>query len=661
MGDQVGESTSPIVSSLVSLPARLASTSVSLPVSPSISPPQQPDAHDRAMIIECTDMPNAIVSETNGQEEIVDPSCDQDQVCALLRNGCDSEQADAQATRLEELIHVIEVPDQEVQSSERQQVAHELVTSGSTTESIPTHLRSVNGNRQGNDFVEAIPNGDGACNNSKDRSNNIEYLLTSNKVQSLGDVNSTALVKDVENDSGKVSDLQFSKLGTVVQNGHVCLKSDISSAVVEGVISSHLLGKLQENSKGAEEQETLIESHDRSDGSDSGLGSESAEILFSNSADELCSGAVQDIQLVGDHVDAPAPSPRSEDQESVFVNAQSLVCENLQSEDIKDSSVSSSSQAVPEPDIAGNTEPVGVCGPELIGVGYGEKADGSDIVDNDSLLVDEQDSCRSLGTNDNTRFSNESSKACTELSEYSEDTDVKFQTAVEAFACENLGLQLSEQIKYNGSEEIANCEESSVSVAMPNECIVETETLNDDNIPTFDDLRTPPGEAETKTCLEDEEDDIPLQTPTVTVAPILSDFSMKGGTSTSDQEESVSNMVCQGEDSVDIGFSNAHEKTESLTVSSTEDQSCVSGLIDEALPGTSRELPHSSMSSPESSSDSKEIDRRRSTLKRSASSTCDGESQPKKKKSLVFDSVSVYYFPRTQGFTCVPSQVSVCN
>lgn len=31
----------------------------------------------------------------------------------------------------------------------------------------------------------------------------------------------------------------------------------------------------------------------------------------------------------------------------------------------------------------------------------------------------------------------------------------------------------------------------------------------------------------------------------------------------------------------------------------------------------------------------------------------------KKKRNIQFDAVTVYYFPRAQGFTCVPSQVSL--
>ncbi|KAK2726067.1 uncharacterized protein LOC136032238 [Artemia franciscana] len=40
----------------------------------------------------------------------------------------------------------------------------------------------------------------------------------------------------------------------------------------------------------------------------------------------------------------------------------------------------------------------------------------------------------------------------------------------------------------------------------------------------------------------------------------------------------------------------------------------------------------------------------------SCSSSSNGLVEPKRKRRLQFDSVTVYYFPRTQGFTCVPSQ-----
>ncbi len=55
----------------------------------------------------------------------------------------------------------------------------------------------------------------------------------------------------------------------------------------------------------------------------------------------------------------------------------------------------------------------------------------------------------------------------------------------------------------------------------------------------------------------------------------------------------------------------------------------------------------------------------RSLLKRRASAMSngdgepDGGSGPKKKRSITFDGVTVFYFPRAQGFTCVPSQVSL--
>ncbi|XP_071441939.1 cysteine/serine-rich nuclear protein 3 isoform X2 [Hetaerina americana] len=54
---------------------------------------------------------------------------------------------------------------------------------------------------------------------------------------------------------------------------------------------------------------------------------------------------------------------------------------------------------------------------------------------------------------------------------------------------------------------------------------------------------------------------------------------------------------------------------------------------------------------------SEKEERRRSNLKRKQESDISGEGPaPKKKKTLTFDGVTVYYFPRVQGFTCVPSQ-----
>lgn len=55
----------------------------------------------------------------------------------------------------------------------------------------------------------------------------------------------------------------------------------------------------------------------------------------------------------------------------------------------------------------------------------------------------------------------------------------------------------------------------------------------------------------------------------------------------------------------------------------------------------------------------------KSNLKRRLTDCMEGDesqSNPdepvKKKRNIQFDAVTVYYFPRTQGFTCVPSQVS---
>ncbi|KAK5646411.1 hypothetical protein RI129_004875 [Pyrocoelia pectoralis] len=46
----------------------------------------------------------------------------------------------------------------------------------------------------------------------------------------------------------------------------------------------------------------------------------------------------------------------------------------------------------------------------------------------------------------------------------------------------------------------------------------------------------------------------------------------------------------------------------------------------------------------------------RSTLKRKISHESEDLPKCKKKRSITFDNVTVFYFPRTQGFTCVPSQ-----
>ena len=48
--------------------------------------------------------------------------------------------------------------------------------------------------------------------------------------------------------------------------------------------------------------------------------------------------------------------------------------------------------------------------------------------------------------------------------------------------------------------------------------------------------------------------------------------------------------------------------------------------------------------------------RSRSNLKRRLSYDDRDAPRPKKKRSISFDKVTVYYFPRAQGFTCVPSQ-----
>jgi hypothetical protein len=54
--------------------------------------------------------------------------------------------------------------------------------------------------------------------------------------------------------------------------------------------------------------------------------------------------------------------------------------------------------------------------------------------------------------------------------------------------------------------------------------------------------------------------------------------------------------------------------------------------------------------------DSKRLDVDEST---STSSANEFLATAKKKRNIQFDAVTVYYFPRAQGFTCVPSQVNV--
>lgn len=47
---------------------------------------------------------------------------------------------------------------------------------------------------------------------------------------------------------------------------------------------------------------------------------------------------------------------------------------------------------------------------------------------------------------------------------------------------------------------------------------------------------------------------------------------------------------------------------------------------------------------------------RKPNLKRKLEDSFDSAPEAKKKRRILFDSVTVFYFPRTQGFTCVPSQ-----
>ena len=60
----------------------------------------------------------------------------------------------------------------------------------------------------------------------------------------------------------------------------------------------------------------------------------------------------------------------------------------------------------------------------------------------------------------------------------------------------------------------------------------------------------------------------------------------------------------------------------------------------------------------ESSSDASDMTKEvcKSTNKRAGSALSDGSEPKKPKKRISFSAVTAYYFPRAQGFTCIPSQ-----
>lgn len=73
-----------------------------------------------------------------------------------------------------------------------------------------------------------------------------------------------------------------------------------------------------------------------------------------------------------------------------------------------------------------------------------------------------------------------------------------------------------------------------------------------------------------------------------------------------------------------------------------------------------RPLDSSTVMAPQIWSNPMPICPTKSTLKRPNSDDSSDSPRPKKcKKSIVFGDVRVYYFPRAQGFTCVPSQVRI--
>lgn len=89
------------------------------------------------------------------------------------------------------------------------------------------------------------------------------------------------------------------------------------------------------------------------------------------------------------------------------------------------------------------------------------------------------------------------------------------------------------------------------------------------------------------------------------------------------------------------------------TKGASNDDSCV-----ESLPSSSSDMERDDTSNSSIKSElSSEVPS--TTVNTTTEETSDGDEPPKKKskkKTVCFANVTVYYFPRTQGFTCVPSQ-----
>lgn len=727
-GDQVGESTQRAVSSPVTLPvpALLAS-----PASPAHNPPSEPQATDQVDVsLKCTNTLGAVVSETNGEEELIGLSCQQDQ--GQVRGLSDASTTQQEVVRREgsdvscSLSNVNKSSDIDAKLGEP---SHQTENDPCESNNLPSELS------------------DPASHSEFLKKSDDQVLEGENVLSVLGKVaESTALSNNISEGSG----LLCSPGETVSQNGHVCLVTNLSTnssgtAAVKTLISNCMLGTVQEDSKGSEEQEALTESHDRSDGSDSGLGSESAEALSSNSADELCSGATSDTETFfaknqsnkicasknSDEAKAKEPFPVScsifdesanctsvgnsvstgellpvtvgqcfvkdslslgsdlpdclnqptsvrpvsnchqepplpnADGQLVVCDVQSLSCEAVT---VDSESLGSDHQSLVQISKCPNSS-------EIVESAAKRTAKPSNLVDlvKDNLAKDCPEISSSgmllFPTSENENIVSEdpiksslenledsSSKhpqaslissepgdtkvphdtddlgTCLKLSVVTGDESVNYKSDQEVFVCDS--LESGSDGKNAGEE----CEMPSSCIGpsqgVPSGCMTESEPLSDDNIPTFDDLRTPPDETESKVPLE-EEDDV-LQTPTVTLAPLLSDFNDK----TVEQVSSTPTMVCQRGDATGVALSESQEKTEPPSSESSSSDA----LSD----------PGRSMTGPGDNLD--QVTDRRSTLKRPATSSCEGQTKAKRKKSIAFDSVSVYYFPRTQGFTCVPSQ-----
>lgn len=746
-GDHVEGNAPPEIFSTVTLPVSanelalqaLASPLVALPASPTSSVPHAAEPKgggEVSVTTECKGVLDTIVSETNGAEKIIDPSLEKGQHLSITkdssRNNNRPSLSGATLVRQEETELCYSTTEQDLVLEGKQNTADLIIVAE------PSTSTSIN------------------CSSSKLRDNatdNLNNLDTERSFKNSDEVCSRATSDSISKDKFlngelcKEADVLTETFEELVQNGHACEESNAVSSTLD---KSNLLG-LHANSQNLEEQEALIESHDRSDGSDSGLGSESAEALSSNSADELCiettcdtetfcvgnhfknnnvptdgveiqigdTFTVSDKRFVSNSTDSEVPdllnkSKLLSDCErkstvSEFANGDDAVSicissvnphplnDNVhvaitENQSFADASLNKCNQLPLEsqdqsihvqnysPTENANVKLVNKsdtfqpllslypilknCAADLKETEYSSVTGNCDMLQcgtsfqsDDTMVSTSVDSsqksleplkdCSKIHTEvikNNSELSS-SSKNLSEFTGVTEDVVTVFAQGQNSFASNGLALESSGKNVNRETEERINCISTSINVALPTDCLAGTETLSEDNIPTFDDLRTPPGETDCKVSLVEEVDeDIPLQTPTVTLAPILSDFSLKTVDTDIGRQATMPAMVCEGGDGVDgLDFPHTHEKTESVSLPISESST------NESLAGPSRNM----LMSEESTNTFR---RRRSTLKRPATSVCEGGSKPKRKKSIVFDSVSVYYFPRTQGFTCVPSQ-----